>query len=201
MALPPLQVPLGVFPQFYANQPTTLVLKERFFSVSGDDFSIQTDSGFEVVHCQGKVASLSGRKEFTDPQGNLLFTLRKKHLSFPKQWFLEDTAGQEFLRIEKKFSIGKAKMNIFFKNKADGRDVELNLAGDFFDRRASITMGDVVVATIARDSLNARNLIGGQQTYFVQVAPGMDLAIMGALCVGLDEAENDGKKGGIMKFV
>jgi hypothetical protein len=42
--------------------------------------------------------------------------------------------------------------------------VELLIQGDWFDRSATITMGDVVVAQIARKMLNMREIFGGQQT-------------------------------------
>lgn len=42
--------------------------------------------------------------------------------------------------------------------------VELMVKGDWLDRSATITLGDVVVAQIARKMLNMRQIFGGQQT-------------------------------------
>ena len=80
-----------------------------------------------------------------------------------------------------------------FTNASTKAPVELIIKGDWFDRSAKITMGDVVVATIGRSYFNMREVFGGQQTYYVTVAPGVDLAMMAAICVCLDEKENEKK--------
>ncbi len=80
-----------------------------------------------------------------------------------------------------------------FTNASNNAPVELLVKGDWLDRSAKITMGEIVVATISRSFLNARQVLGGQQTYYVTVAPGMDLSMMAAICVCLDERENEAK--------
>jgi uncharacterized protein YxjI len=50
-----------------------------------------------------------------------------------------------------------------------------------------------VVARINRKILSGKDLFFGQQTYGVQVAPGVDLALITALCICLDEKNNEGK--------
>lgn len=67
------------------------------------------------------------------------------------------------------------------------------MKGDFFDRKASITdqASGQVVAVIDRQFLNARELLGGQQTYHVTIAPNVDMAIIVAMCICLDERRNE----------
>ncbi|KAL9107805.1 MAG: hypothetical protein Q9227_007320 [Pyrenula ochraceoflavens] len=68
------------------------------------------------------------------------------------------------------------------------------MKGNWRDSEATIVnenMGDTTVAEIRRDLWNARELIGGQQTYCVDIAPGMDMAIIVAMVVVLDERENE----------
>lgn len=85
-------------------------------------------------------------------------------------------------------------MNVTFTNLAsDNKEVELHIRGDWFDRSASILLGEQVVASIARSFFNVRQLLGDQQTYYVTVAPGVDLSLIAALCVCLDEKENENK--------
>jgi hypothetical protein len=48
-----------------------------------------------------------------------------------------------------------------------------------------------VVARIDRKILSGKDLFFGQQTYGVQVAPGVDLALIAALCICLDEKNNE----------
>lgn len=54
--------PLGVHPQFYFPQENVLHMKEKAFSLSGDDFTIKTANGTEICKCKGKVLSISDKK-------------------------------------------------------------------------------------------------------------------------------------------
>lgn len=67
------------------------------------------------------------------------------------------------------------------------------MKGDFFDRKADITdeATGQTVATIDRKFFNARELLGGQQTYIVTCAAGIDMAIICAMCICLDERRNE----------
>jgi formylmethanofuran dehydrogenase subunit D len=53
---------LGIFPQFCAQQQMTLVMKEKVFSFSGDDFAVKDQFGNVVIRCQGKALSWSDKK-------------------------------------------------------------------------------------------------------------------------------------------
>lgn len=63
------------------------------------------------------------------------------------------------------------------------------MSGNWLDTSANIICEKTgaTLARIDRKLLNARELLGGQQTYALVVAPGVDMAIMVALCVALDE--------------
>jgi len=80
-----------------------------------------------------------------------------------------------------------------FQNASNNAPIELLVKGDWMDRSATITMGNVVVAQISRSYFNMREIFGGQQSYYVTVAPNVDLALMAAICVCLDEKENEKK--------
>jgi uncharacterized protein YxjI len=88
-------------------------------------------------------------------------------------------------------TVGTSKMIATFTNASNNKPVELLVKGDWFDRSATITLGNTVVATIGRSYFNVREIFGGKQTYYVTVAPGVDLAMMAAICVCLDEKENE----------
>ena len=97
-----------------------------------------------------------------------------------------------------------------FQNAADGAPIELELRGDFWVSRtrvlslslradsvttqggsADIALNGSPVAQISRSLLNARELFTDKQTYFVTVAPGVDLALIAAICICFDEAKNE----------
>lgn len=69
------------------------------------------------------------------------------------------------------------------------------IKGNFFDTHADITNVKTgqPVARIDRKMLNAKELFTGQQTYVVTVAQGVDMALIAAMCIILDEKQNDNK--------
>ncbi|KAM0701312.1 hypothetical protein Q7P35_011673 [Cladosporium inversicolor] len=189
----PFNPPLGPQPAnaaFYSPEPTTLQMKEKILSLSGDDFTITTASGTPVCKCKGKVFSLHGTKAFTDLQGNELFTVKKKMLALQKSFVCDSPQGYSF-EVKGHFSFGSSKSSVHFKNAADGQAVELDLKGDWFDRSAKITLNGQPVAEVSRKFFNVREMFGDKQTYFVTVAPNVDLTLIAAICVCLDERENE----------
>ena len=69
------------------------------------------------------------------------------------------------------------------------------MTGNWFDSAADILDESTgfVAARIDRKLLSGRDIIFDQQTYAVQVAPGVDMALMAAMCICLDEKNNESK--------
>lgn len=158
--------------------------------MSGDDFTVTTAEGAPVLKIKGKVFSISDRKVFTDMNGKELFALKNKLLSIHKSFHGESPDGHNF-EVKGHFKLVGSRSTVHFKNSADGKDIELEVKGDWMDRSADIKIGDRVVASIARKFFNVREILGGQQTYYVTVAPGVDLSLIAAICVSLDERNNE----------
>ena len=173
-ALQGFQAAIGPQPQqsgFYAQQQVTLAMKEKVFSLSGDDFTVQTAEGAPVLKIKGKVFSISDRKEFTYMNGDALFTLKNKLLSLHKSFYAESPNGFNF-EVKGHFKLIGSKSTVHFKNAADGRDIELEVKGDWIDRSAEITLDGRPVAAIARKFFNVREILGGQQTVCMAVVLG-----------------------------
>jgi len=189
--LAPVTPPLGVNPNYCMAKQTTLVLKEKVWSLSGDSFSVTDEAGMAVCKCQGKTFSFSDRKEFADNQGRPLFDLRNKLMSIHKTFYAQAPNGDHLFEVKSKFSIGKSKMIATFNNASTNAPIELLVKGDWFDRSATITLNGMVIAQISRHFMNMREIFAGQQTYYVTIAPNVDLAMMAAICICLDEKENE----------
>lgn len=68
------------------------------------------------------------------------------------------------------------------------------MKGKWLDTRAEIvaeSQGNAVVAHMDRKLLSGKDIFFGQQTYGVVVAPGMDMALVAAMCICLDD-RNEG---------
>ncbi|WVW80492.1 hypothetical protein I302_102476 [Kwoniella bestiolae CBS 10118] len=182
--------PIGLHPQIFAQKATTLVLKEKVWSWTGDDFSVKDIEGRDVVKCHGKAWSLRERKVISDADDKFLFGIRNKILTIHTTFIGEDESEKELFRIRKRLSLG-AKMKATFLNPSNGQPITLLLKGDFWGGSADISIEDgPIIAQISRKLLNAREWLVDQQTYFVTIAPGVDLALMAAMCICFDEAMN-----------
>ncbi|KAK0551170.1 hypothetical protein OC846_000766 [Tilletia horrida] len=196
--LAPVPAPLGVLPQYTIHQQQmALKIRERKTGFSGDNFKIKDAATDQLIfEVDGKAFSLSQRKNVLDATGRPLFTLRKKHLSIHMTYsgFAPDNEDEPLFTIKSGFSFG-TKLTASFKNRAGaGEEVSLTLKGDLFDRKAEIlTESGIPVARISRSFLNAGELFFDQQTYILTVAPGVDAALLVAICIILDEKANEQK--------
>lgn len=172
-SLAPFEPPLGPQPPnnaFYSPQTTTLQMKEKVFSLSGDSFTVHTVEGIEICKVQGKFISMRDTKTFTDMQDNELFTVKTKMLAISKSFHAESPNGHNF-DVKGHFSIGSSKSSVLFKNAADGAETEVDVKGDWFDRSAEITLAGKTVATIARKFFNVREIFGDKQTVCCAILP------------------------------
>ncbi|KAF2743626.1 DUF567-domain-containing protein [Sporormia fimetaria CBS 119925] len=192
-ALPPAPQAIGMFPQFFAQQSETLVLREKVMSLSGDSFEIKLANGTPLFRVEGSVLSISGRKKFTDMAGNHLFDICREHLHIHTTFVLENPQKQKIMEVKYKFQLLGSKAVATFTTSTTGKQEQLVMKGKWFDTTADIideAQGGIVVARINR-KLSGKDMLFGQQTYGVYVAPGVDMAVIAALCICLDE-KNEG---------
>ena len=194
MALQPSPHAIGVFPQFTAQRPETIVLREKVLSLSGDSFEIKTAQGQPILAVEGKVLSISGRKKVRDMQGNHLFSICKEHFHLHSTYVVEGPGGERIMEVKSSLKLIGSKATATFTSQSGKQEV-LTMRGNFLDTYADITddaMNGFIVARIDRKILSGRDIFFGQQTYGVQIAPGVDMALIAAMCICLDEKNNEG---------
>ncbi|KAH6959036.1 hypothetical protein FAVG1_03278 [Fusarium avenaceum] len=183
---------VGVFKSFIANQTETLVLKEKVMSLTGDSFDIKLANGQPILKVEGKVMSISGRKKVFDMNGNHLFSIAKEHLHIHTTYAVEDPNGVKIMEVKNSFKLIGSKATATFTS-SNGTAEVLEMKGSWFDFAADIfdKSTNTVVARIDRKLLSGRDVLFGQQTYALVVAPGVDMALMAALCICMDEKNNE----------
>ncbi|KAK3681255.1 tubby C-terminal-like domain-containing protein [Podospora appendiculata] len=194
--LAPVPQPIGIFNQFIAPHSETLILREKVMSLSGDSFEIKLQSGQPLLRIQGSVLSLSGRKSVFDMAGNHLFDICKELLHLIHTTYaVEDPSKKKLMEVKSSFTLFGSKATATFTS-ANGTAEALEMKGNWFDTAADIIdkKNGAVVARIDRKLLSGRDLLFGQQTYALTVAPGVDMALMVALCIAMDEKNNDEKR-------
>lgn len=149
-----------------------------------------------------------------DMTGGTLFTIRNKLASFLTNQIIEDVAGRELFRVEEKLA-WKTKVRIAVTDANTGSEVGLNILGKFLSYDAVVTLDDgQVIAVISRKywgkgrGVEKRGIWSNKQTvsprsrdqtgrtvadvntqYFVQVSPGVDLALMATICMCYNEVK------------
>ncbi|KAI0884135.1 DUF567-domain-containing protein [Annulohypoxylon maeteangense] len=190
--LAPFPRPVGIFGPFIAKQSETLVLREKVMSLSGNSFDITLANGQPIFKVKGESMTLSNRMNVMDTAGNLQFCIRKKHIAIHTTYYAENAKGDEIFEVQSKFRLGGSKFIGSFTS-ASGQQEQLLMKGDWTDTSAEITdeASGQVVASIYRDRWNARELLGGQQTYNVTIAANVDMSIIVAMCICLDMKRNE----------
>ncbi|CAA9958902.1 LOR domain containing protein [Pyrenophora teres f. maculata] len=192
-SLAPTPQAVGVFSQFIAQGPETLVMKEKVMSLSGDSFSIKLANGTPLLKVEGKVMSIHGRKKMFDMQGNHICSIIKEHFHIHTTFAVEDPSGAKVMEVKSNFKLFGSKATATFTSQS-GKQESLVMHGNWFDSSADIVdeaQGGLIVARINRKLLSGKDIFFGQQTYGVQIAPGVDMALIAALCICLDEKNNE----------
>ncbi|KAK0755092.1 DUF567 domain protein [Schizothecium vesticola] len=197
MALAPVPQELRILKGLVAQESQTVILREKVMSLSGDSFDIVLQTGEPILRVQGNALSLSGRKKVSDVAGKHLFDIVKEHLHIHTTFAAVNPAGQKLLEVKSSFALLGSKATATFTNAATSTPETLVMKGNFFDSAADIVdqKTGIVVGRINRKLLSGRDLVFGQQTYALTVAPGVDKALLVAMCICMDEKNNEGKKG------
>ncbi|KAH7013664.1 tubby C-terminal-like domain-containing protein [Ilyonectria destructans] len=190
--LPPAPREMAVFDSLVARQTETLILREKVMSLTGDSFEIKLASGLPILKVQGKVMSISGRKSVFDMAGTHLFDIVKEHLHIHTTFAIETPTGQKLMEVKSGFKLLGSKATATFTS-SKGAVETLTMKGNWVDYSAEIhdQASNALVARIDRKVLSGRDLLFGQQTYALTVAPNMDMALMAALCICMDEKNNE----------
>ncbi|KAF4462801.1 LURP-one-related 15 [Fusarium albosuccineum] len=183
---------VGIHGNLIARQTETLVLKEKVLSLTGDSFEIKLANGQPILKVEGKVMSISGRKSVYDMQGNHLFDIVKEHFHIHTTFAVENPQGQKLMEVKSSFKLIGSKATATFTS-ADGKTDVLEMNGGWLDYSADIVdkTTNTVVARIDRKVLSGKDLLFGQQTYALMVAPNVDMALMAAMCICMDEKNNE----------
>ncbi|VDC03177.1 unnamed protein product [Peniophora sp. CBMAI 1063] len=196
--LAPINPPIGCTPFINPHQTVRLILKEKVWSLTGDAFDIKIDpqNGQEPYPIfKVDPSAITSRKSFYDMKGTHLFDLKKEHFHLVHTYYKAvNPNGDKFFEVKSGFALVGSKATATFTS-ANGTPETLSMKGNWRDSSAEImdeTRG-VPVAVIQRKSAfkSLSTFLFDQQTYGVSVAPGVDFALMAAMCICFDEMNNE----------
>jgi len=189
-------------PRFILPQGVTLRLREKAFSISGDDFNITcANTGVEYFKCQGKVFSLREKKILRDNNGVPILNFKEQLIAITDKFnvYAGDGSDRQICKFKTKYTFIKAKMTTDFPDVCTGANRHIVLKGDWRDKRGVIYWGEpkqggVPIAKIFRQMAGIKAMIAGTDDYCIEIAPGVDIALMVTMCIALDEHVRDSKR-------
>ncbi|KAJ3184777.1 hypothetical protein HDU85_001455 [Gaertneriomyces sp. JEL0708] len=187
-----------VDPRFCMPQSVTLHLREKIFSFSGDDFKIKDPHTDQVYfRVEGRALSLRDKKTFLDAYGEPVMNMKKEFIAFVPnhELYYGNDSKNKLVEIRAHVTFMTPRLSVSFYSKLGEIPVEMGIKGDWLARRAVVWMdygrkgkeNRIIVAKVTAPVLTGRNLFFGVQDYYVEIAPGVDIALIVAICVALDE--------------
>jgi uncharacterized protein YxjI len=156
------------------------LVQERLFSI-GTDFWIEDEAGERVFLVDGKAFSLRETFELKDTAGNLRVLIRKRLLAMRDTMEIEDPRGVVATVRPAFFSPLRHR---YVVDLAGGEQLEA--VGNFADKDWTLSASDGrILGRISRQWFRIRD------TYGVEVAPGIDDALVIAIAVCIDRIHED----------
>lgn len=181
---------VGTEPRFISQQPVTLLLKEHVLSFSGDDFSIKDTNGLTYFKCKGKCVTIHDRKYLYDIYNNPIITIKENFSLRFKQTLNDPRTDQKIASIKKSSLISFRSLTVKFFNKTTNSKEEITLKGDLISRSCGIYYKNRLIGRICK-MLDAKSLFTNKDSYSLEIAPNVDMALMVALAIIFDEFKHD----------
>lgn len=194
----PLQPVCATEARFCLPNPITLTLREKFFLFSKDDFQIScAATGTSYFQCEGSVFSLREKKVIRDSYGAPVANFKEQLFSFRDRFnvFAGDSSDKQLCSCVASINFIRAKLTTDFTDATSGLQRRVVLKGDWRDKRCIIYLGDprqggIPIAKIFRP-FSLRSHFLESDTYHLEIAAGIDIALMVILCIALDEHARD----------
>eukprot|EP00397_Hematodinium_sp_SG-2012_P026641 GEMP01027931.1.p1 GENE.GEMP01027931.1~~GEMP01027931.1.p1 ORF type:complete len:233 (+),score=38.81 GEMP01027931.1:66-701(+) len=191
LAIQPMPVPdgLNVFGErFLSKNPIKLHLRQNLWCWSGDDFHIQDpNTGRKWFTVRGKSMSLHNKKSMLDFRGKPVFRMCQEQLRFNAVEKVADPAGNHLFNITAKFSFVRDKLTADVPSARGKQHIVLKC--DSSNQLGLIFLGEPKTGgqCIAKIYRPTGSKSFGKQDYYLTIAPGVDVALMVAMCISRDE--------------
>ena len=177
---------LAIFPDYVAQQQETLVIKGRQF---GATFDVKTIDGRALATVEPGTASLSRRKRVLDTKGKLLFNVRRESWHFGgSRYFIDSPSRSDnprLLTVEFKMFATGTHFTASFVDTTSLQQEQLLFDRGYFSTNGKITKG--ADGPVVADTELFISML--KKEYQVVVAQGVDMALIAAMLICLDDKE------------
>jgi uncharacterized protein YxjI len=193
----PSPAPFAFFPAFAAQKPETLVLKcESTFTDS--TYSINTIDGRPVLNINNKGEGFSfsyRRRVYDATHGTHLFTIKRESRAFQPTIYhalAPSETGARLFECQFESWTSGDKCSGHFVNAVTERQEHFSLQGNFLQSKATVANQATgqSLAEIKKQSFKLKT------EYHIAVAPGVDMALIVALCLIMHDRQESHNSGG-----
>jgi uncharacterized protein YxjI len=185
---PNRSTPIVNFTNIFSNRATIFHLKELFFSISQDDFSI-VDLNFntEQFRIERRLLSMIKQtKTLYDTNRNVIWVMEHPIFKlFHRTYKFKNANGDLLFKIRNRFRLipGQGKKLTLKLN--DRRTITSK--GKWFDLNTPIVLDNTLLAEITKSFVSVRGLATGLSVYNLTVQPNVDIPMCFAFVIVLDE--------------
>ena len=185
-----------IFPLLVSKTPTSYVLNEKLFSLSGEDFCVKDVAGNKIIEIDGGNINLGGfvidKLAFKDSNGKKFCSLERRIIAATTCYDIYDTKGACIAKIDREMISLTSKYKFYYEGDMNPFP-DYYAEGSFLDRVYTFKSGNGEVVGKASRGIEA---IRDLDRYQVDVAGGVDAAAILAMAVVIDEDhdEEDQKK-------
>lgn len=181
--------------RFVFQQPLQLYLDEKY-SFSGDDFTIKDSNGVSYFKCKGKTFSFRDKKVLYDLYDKPLINIQENAFyGHGMKVYAGKNTDKVLGSIHRKSLLKKNKYEFTYQNIATNQTEVLDMKCDFFGSSCGIFYGKEkegapMICSITKTK-QMLSLFSNYDHYVINVAPGVDAALMVALTICFDELKHE----------
>ncbi len=206
--LDPVSPPYEVVRGYARGEQTTLEIHKKLMTMKEETSVVTDTAGAPVVTVKGPAFWINHFKTVYDASGTTpLFKMRNKKASVQRRYICEDERGTELFRIQRKWKLCKSpnpsgpthpvhvKLQATIPSTVgDAPTLELMDNKRGFAAEIRDVHSGALVATVAHSYWRKDLVLKNKEAYYANVAAGVDLSVVVALCLAWDQAKEDDRR-------
>jgi uncharacterized protein YxjI len=174
-------------PQYCLPQVSAYAVSKKVVSMSGGDWKITDATGRTVFKVSGRVASVRDKRFLRDPSNKTVLRMQKKIVTMHDTWQIYSAADTVLATVKKSSLVQfKTAMDVFLGSSSSSKNPDYVMQGDFLDRNLTIFQGAQQAALVTRQ-ITFASVVVDKDNFGVTIFPGVDIALIFALIVIMDE--------------
>ncbi|KAL1819061.1 hypothetical protein ACET3Z_013930 [Daucus carota] len=179
--------------QFMVPYPVDLTIVRKMLTISEGNFGVTDANGNIMFQVKGKLLSFHDRRILLDAAGNPVLSLQQKMISLHNRWEVyrgDSKDSRDLLFTVKKSSLlqVKTQLDVFLASNTSEHNCDFKIKGSWFERSCTIYAGTTsTVIAQMHKRHSVSSIVLGKDKFAVTVYPHVDYAFIVALIVILEE--------------